>query len=322
MNPDENQLTLKDIGEWGTIDRLLPLLEKNVLATNDDAVAVKVKQDLYVVCNTDILVWDTDVPTGMTPAQAGRKVVTMTISDIVAKGGGPDFFLSACLFPPETPVTEFMNMSNGIKEACNKYSVRFLGGDLGEGGKSVTGVGVGWSKRPVPRSGAQPGDLLWATGEFGNTGASFHHLFSSGEPISQMETILKSVYEPHIEPKWHKIIEQVATASIDSSDGLSISLHEIAKESHVRLDVESLPSTDAAERYAKANNMNLRDLVLFSGEEFKIIFTSALSKQKIISLFQQEKLPNPLLLGKVKKGEGVSVKGKNIPRKGWEHFKR
>lgn len=310
------------MGEWGAIDRLLPLLDSNALATNDDAVAVKMGQgNRYVICNTDFLVWETDVPKEMTPRQAGKKLVTMTISDIVAKGGKPVFFLSGSLFPPSTNMKEFMEIARGIKGACKEYGAKFLGGDLGEGEKSINGVGVGFGRQPVSRSGTKPGDSVWATGKFGTTGAAFHYLFSEGEKIDQMDALLQSVLEPRIDPSIHVIIEKIATASIDSSDGLSISLHEIAKESGVKINVEHLPISEIAKRYAERNALNIEELSLFSGEEFEIIFTTSLPQRKVKSFFQRMDLDTPSLIGTIEEGEGVRYGGERIPRKGWEHFK-
>lgn len=313
---------MKDVGEWGAIDQLLPLLDSNALATNDDAVAVKIeKGNHYVICNTDILVWKTDVPKEMTPMQAGKKLVTMTISDIVAKGGNPVFLLSGSLFPPDTEMNEFMEIAKGIKVACEDYGVKFLGGDLGEGEKSINGVGVGFGRQPVSRSGAKPGDSIWATGKFGTTGAAFHYLFSEGKKIDQMDALLQSVLEPKIDPSVHLIIEKIATASIDSSDGLAISLHEIAKESEVNVAIEQLPTSKIAKRYAEKNDLNIEQISLFTGEEFKIIFTTSLPKKKVRASFQRMNLGSPSQIGTIKEGKGVRYGEKRIPRKGWEHYK-
>lgn len=320
-NSNKNLERLADLGEWNTIEALLPLLDQNVLAKNDDAVAIEVTNK-YVVCNTDILVWETDVPQRMTPYQAGKKLVTMTVSDVVAKGGKPKCFLSAALYPPEARSEEFLAVSKGIKEQCSAYQVGFLGGDLGEGSRSLTGVCLGLSNKVVPRSGASPGDFVWSTGYFGKTGAAFDYLFSNGTSIEEMSELLQSVLEPEIQPYLHEIIGDLATASIDSSDGLSISLHELAKESNVQIKVEKLPISSLAERYARQNNLAIRDLVLYGGEEFHIIFTTDRSPHEIKALFQKENLPSPLLIGRVKKGTDVFLKDEKIPRKGWEHFKR
>lgn len=296
-------------------------MEANALAKNDDAIAIAVEEDTYVVCNVDILVWNTDVPTDMTPYEVGGKVVTMTMSDVVAKGAKPIFFLSANLYPSDTRFQEVMKVTKGIKATCEEYDVKFLGGDLGEGEKSITGVGVGFAKHPVPRSGAQPGDGIWVTGEFGKTRASFHYLLEGGERIHQIEELLRSVINPTINPSYHKVMERLATAAMDSSDGLSITLHEIAKESDVHMNIDTLPLAHLARRYGRANGLSAEELTFFGGEEFEIVFTSSLSDQDVRSSFKRESLPPPIRIGDVKQGSGVTYQGKALPRKGWEHFK-
>lgn len=311
---------LEDLGEWGLIDKLIPLLDQNALAKNDDAVAVKVMEETFVVCNVDILVWKTDVPKIMTPKQAGKKLATMTFSDIIAKGGKPIFFLSGSLFPSNANIEEFMNVIHGVKEACTEYEAEFLGGDLGEADRSFTGVGVGFGNKVVPRCGAEPGDTVWVTGAFGATGAGFHYLFSDGKPIKEKQEMLQSILEPKIHPRLHRIIEEVATASMDSSDGLSISLHELAKESSVKIMIDHLPVDPLAKKYAEKNNLNTKKLVFFGGEEFKVVFTTKFSREKVRNTFLQANLTPPQRIGKVKTGKGVLYKRKPLERKGWEHF--
>ncbi|WP_394325267.1 AIR synthase related protein [Thermococcus peptonophilus] len=63
------------------------LKRQGELPLGDDAGALKIGGDGWLVATNDMLVSRTDVPDIMTPEQAGFKAVTMNVSDVAAMGG-------------------------------------------------------------------------------------------------------------------------------------------------------------------------------------------------------------------------------------------
>jgi thiamine-monophosphate kinase len=111
-------------------------------------------------------------------------------------------------------------------------------------------------------------------------------------------------------------------SSIDSSDGLAWSLHEIARLSNVNVVVETIPIAWDVEVFAKEERLSAEALALFGGEEYELIVT--IQKNRFARV--KRVVPSLLRIGAVEKGGGglrvhyrdrmVSVK----PR-GYEHFR-
>jgi thiamine-monophosphate kinase len=110
------------------------------------------------------------------------------------------------------------------------------------------------------------------------------------------------------------------TASIDSSDGLAWSLHEISRASNVGFLVNRLPLAEEAEQIAKLHGLDPVELCLYGGEEYELVVTVKPEKWK--RAFEQVNL---IRIGRVTKERDIVFKhGKNalhIEARGWEHFK-
>jgi thiamine-monophosphate kinase len=114
------------------------------------------------------------------------------------------------------------------------------------------------------------------------------------------------------------------TASIDSSDGLAWSLHEICKASSVGVQIDRVPISRAAQEFATRFALNATNLALYGGEEYHLVVTV---KRKRFKDARQASRGNLKAIGVVtNRFRGVRMKraGREvrIPRKGWEHFKK
>src|SRR5208282_5225542 len=115
------------------------------------------------------------------------------------------------------------------------------------------------------------------------------------------------------------------SASIDSSDGLAWSLHEIGKMSNVGFLVNSVPVADEVRRFAEFNHLDPLELALYGGEEYELVVTIK-SKGWIDAEAAVEAVGGRILpIGKVTKDTQMllDVDGKKrvIEARGWEHFK-
>ena len=102
-----------------------------------------------------------------------------------------------------------------------------------------------------------------------------------------------------------------ASSAIDCSDGLAKSLYFICEMSNVGIDIEEIDCNDWVSSVAKQNDIKITDLVLYSGEELGIIFTSARNLDATHNLQR---------IGKIVVGEIVRFQGKKVEQKGWDHF--
>ena len=115
------------------------------------------------------------------------------------------------------------------------------------------------------------------------------------------------------------------TSSMDSSDGLSTTLNEMAKQSKCKFVVNEIPCKKDIEEFSKKHKKNLERFVFHGGEEYEIVFTVAKkNKSKIIRNAILSSTPI-IEVGHVLKGTGVFIeknkKFKPLKDLGWRHFK-
>lgn len=296
----------------------------------DDVMAVSLGDGRAAVFNTDMLVWKTDVPEGMTPFQAARKAVVMNFSDLGAKGVRPQAFLASIGVPRGLTVITLEEMAKGFNTGAREYGGYVIGGDTNEAcDVIISGVAYGMAeeKKLMKRDGAAPGDVLATTGPFGDTASAFKILLEGFKaPRALRERLLESVYMPVA-----RIDEGVALArsggvssSIDSSDGLAVSLHDLSRSSGVGFRVDHIPVSDASKEFAEIHGLNPCDLALHGGEEYELVFTVR-SDRLTAARKALGKLGISLIeLGEVTAERRIfqSVNGmeKPIEKGGWEHF--
>ncbi len=68
-------------------------------------------------------------------------------------------------------------------------------------------------------------------------------------------------------------ISRYLSSSIDSSDGLAISLHTISEMSGVGIRLTELPYAKGLEEFASRNSYSAEELALYGGEEYEIVGT-------------------------------------------------
>jgi thiamine-monophosphate kinase len=325
--------TAGEIGERALIERMLRWITPMPgmpLPFWDDAMAIDLGDGRAVVLNTDMLVWETDVPPGMTPYQAARKAVIMNFSDLGAKGVQPQGFMASLGIPRDLEVESIEEMARGFEAGAREYGGYVIGGDTNEASDIIiNGVALGIARKDkiIKREGAKPGDILATTGPFGLTAASFKILLEGLEaPERLRETLVESVYNPKA-----RIVEGVAlaesgaaTSSIDSSDGLSVSLYDLSRSSGVGFRIKNLPIPPEVEIYSEHHELDPGDLALYGGEEYELVFTVTEERLEDAREALAAVGCELLELGVATRETGI-VMVKNgvenpIEKRGWEHF--
>jgi thiamine-monophosphate kinase len=318
------------LGERKIIDQIVKRLHKMPhmpIPFGDDISGVDIGRGKFAVLKCDMLVRRTDVPKGMTLRQAARKAVVMNVSDLASKGVEPRAVMVSLGLPRSTTPEDVEEIAAGLDIGAREYGTYVVGGDTSECDDIVIGCYLfGIAKRSaIPlRSGARPGDLVAVTGEFGNTLAGLKALSSEAEiPLSLRERLLASVYTPRARLKEGIALVRagVVTASMDSSDGLAWTLHEIARASSVGIELEDLPISNAALEYAHMTNLDPVDLALYGGEEFELV----LSIRRTGSRRALNTTKSLHIIGSVTRDKGnvtLSREGNRIMVKpiGWEHL--
>jgi len=329
-----NLSLVEELGERKIIDLILECLDQmpNMpVPFGDDVSAIDIEHGKLAVIKTDMLVGKTDVPPAMNLWQAARKAVVMNVSDLAAKGVQPIALLASVGVPRGLSKKDIQQIGKGLNDGAREYNAYVLGGDTNEASDlviSCAALGICQKRHLIKRSGAKPGDYVAVTGLFGKTVSGLKILLENlSAPPGIKEELVNAVFMPHARLKEGLALAQTqaATASIDSSDGLAWSLHEISKASNVGFAIDSLPIASEAEKFAQIHGLNPVELSLYGGEEYELLVTI---KPKFWQDAKEavEKVGGSLIkIGLTTKEKGLFLKrmGKKVPieARGWEHFK-
>jgi thiamine-monophosphate kinase len=280
-----------------------------------------------IIAKIDTMVESTDIPKKMKLSDAARKSVIACVSDFAAKGVKPEYGIISINLPKTISRVKIDNIVNGFKKACNEYGISIIGGDTNAGKEIVFSVCIfGNSNSIVTRKGSNKDDLIFVTGPFGYTSIGLNILMNNKEEENNfVKKSIKSVINPKPKLSFGLKNKKYFSSSMDSSDGLSTTLNEMAKQSGKKFIVNNMPSNKDLEDYVKKKNLNLNSIIFNGGEEYEFIFTIPIKYRKNI-IKNAKLLKTPIIeIGYVTSGKGVFLKNvnKNIIVKdlGWKHFK-
>jgi thiamine-monophosphate kinase len=324
-----NELTERRIID--IIKKRLDVMPKAPVRFGDDVAAVDLDGEFVAVLKTDMLVGKTDVPKGMSLWQAARKAVVMNVSDFAAKGVEPKAALVSLGLPRGLLRRDVDEIAKGLNAGARDYGAFVVGGDTGEASDLVVAVslfGTAQREKLMLRGGAKCGDVVAVTGFFGKSAAGLRLLLNGYVAAEELrEVLVGTVFMPHARLKEGLALagSGAVSASIDSSDGLAWSLHELCKMSSVGFVINSVPFAEEVQRFAEFNGLDALDLTLYGGEEYELVVTV---KPKLWGDAEAavEAVGGRLLpIGKAVRNKQVVLKldGKKrfVEARGWEHFK-
>ena len=287
--------------------------------------------DKGIVIKSDMLVASTDVPPGMEAWQVARKSVVSCISDLAAKGVKPYAAVISLGIPNSysTQRSKIEGLAKGFAIASKEFAVKIVGGDTNEAGELVIDCSmIGFPVFKIPtRSGATPGDYVIVSGAFGFAPAGLAILLQqkviTASSIFRKRAV-KSVLEPHPRQSFGLVIARYSSASIDSSDGLAVSLYELASQSKgVDITIYRIPAVEGLEKFAQENSFETHELVFHGGEEYEIVATVPPTKMRQAEAAARKAGVNLQVIGRVQRGSGsVFVRKKLLENRGYVHFHR
>ena len=242
----------------------------------DDCAVIDISDEDCLVVTTDMLHRTTDFPPQMSPWQIGWMAAAVNLSDVASMGARPVGILSALGFPADTDVGFVEDIARGMADCAKACGTSVIGGDIDTHDElTITGTAIGRAKKSelLTRSGAQVGDNVCVTGYVGSAGAALRAL----ETVTQVsDSILRALFEPMPQTEGAQGLagSRAVTSMMDMSDGLAMSLHDLADASGVGFKVYegALPIADEVRAFAKSADDAL-ELALYTGGDFGLLFT-------------------------------------------------
>jgi thiamine-monophosphate kinase len=299
------------------------------LGFNDDVVAVPSGEDSWIVLKSDMLVGSTDIPPGMSLWQAARKAVVATVSDFAAKGVRPAALMISLGLPGSLGRRRIREIGLGLEKGAREFGCPIIGGDTNQSDDLIIdcmGAGITDPKKLLRRKGAKPGDVVAVTGNFGKTAAGLRLLQSDWKSASSKHRALsEAVLLPKARLKEGLALASsgAVTSSIDSSDGLAWSLHELAQASNVQISLTTLPIAEEASRFGRTHKVSPAKLALYGGEEYELVVTI---RREALAI-ARNRVPSLIPIGSIHRGRPAvkaNIQGKSfdVERRGWEHFRK
>jgi thiamine-monophosphate kinase len=230
-----------------------------------------------LVVTTDVLVEGRHFTAALSePEDWGWKAVAVNLSDLAAMGAEARWLVLALTVPEPTGVRTLERVYAGIAEACRAFEVALVGGDVSAGpALSLAVTALGEAERPVPRSGARPGDRLAVTGPLGAAAAGLALLQRDDEPALALLGRFPGLAAAHRRPQpalgmGLRLARAGATAMLDVSDGLAGDALHLAEASGVGVEIHDA-TVPLAPGVAEAAGLLGRDpveLALGGGEDF------------------------------------------------------
>lgn len=266
-----------------------------VLVGSGDDCALLVHPDSRSVISTDVLVEGVHFRRDwMSLEQIGQRAAAQNAADIAAMGASAHSAVAAVTIPKEMGKSEINALAAGLAKGLETYGYSLVGGDLSRGKclqVAVTVIGDLQGRRPLLRSGAKPGDLVYFAGNLGDSAAGLTLLERFQSPQTAinnlvlpeaLRSLVKEVVSRYQVPQVPadlapQLARAGAHALMDVSDGLTRDGAKIAAASGVVIDLRS----ELLEKYAKrlsgladALGINCWDWVLGGGEDHGLLCTA------------------------------------------------
>lgn len=273
----------------------------------DDAALIQHHSGKKMLFTVDSLSENVHFKSNDSPYLIGKKLASVSLSDIAAMGGVPKYILISLAVDKKTNMAWIKKMYEGINTIIKEFNVKLIGGDtLSSKTKVLSSFVIGETiNNALFRKGAKNGDMIYATGCFGQSFKTKHH-FNFTPRVNEIKWLINKVE---------------ISALTDASDGLFRSLELLTVDNKLGAEIysEKIPL-----RIDKNGKKSLKG-AFFDGEDFELIFTSNNIEQTILNKFEK-KFNIPInLIGKVTCGGKIKIfqfkKEISLKGKYFEHFK-
>jgi thiamine-monophosphate kinase len=321
--------------EHELIERIRSRLERRgagvLRGAGDDAAVVRARG--VIVTSVDAFVEGVHFRLVTTSLRdLGRKCLAASMSDLAAMGAPAGEAYLTLGLPPSLGEREALELLDGAEELAAELGATICGGDLTRSGElfvAVTVVGHAESEAElVGRDGAEPGDLVGATGRLGGAGAGLILLERKehGLPIDVGERLLERQRRPYPRIEAGQALARAGvSAMIDLSDGIASDAERLSEESGVEVEVElaRLPLDDGVEAVAEMVGTSGPELAASAGEDYELLFSAHPDTRESVQTAAQAAGAPVTWVGQIRPGSGVRLldeQGSARSLAGWDHL--
>ncbi len=270
----------------------------------DDCAVLAPQPGMQLCVSTDMLVEGRHFLPSASPEGLGHKSLAVNLSDLAACGAQPIGFTLALALPSVDDA--FLDgFSRGLLQLATEHGCPLVGGDTTAGPLTIciTVFGEVPTGLALLRSGAQPGDDIYVSGQPGEARLALEahrgHVRLSAEALAHAQSRMD---RPTPRVALGLALRAVATAAIDVSDGLLGDLRHLLKASklNAELQVADLPNLNhlfnailfianndvdvgqSAHLAPKTTQDQMLGMVLAGGDDYELVFTAPPEKRTAV----------------------------------------
>jgi thiamine-monophosphate kinase len=269
---------------------LVPLDNARWLAVKVDTVAEEIAAGLY----TD-------------PATAGRIAAISVLSDLAAVGAEPIGLLLSVVLPRGEVEAVQSRVAVGVRAACEAAGIGILGGDTSVGPAlaiTVVGFGLVPAGQALRRVGLCAGHAVFVAGGVGLGGAL------AAAQMLGVHGFTEDDYAPPVRIAVGRALRGVASAAMDTSDGLIATLDQLARINGVGIRVETTLSGllhPKVEALRAATRLPAFAFVASCHGEFELVFAVPPDRLDQLGGVRAALGAEPLRVGTAYAGEGLCI---------------
>jgi thiamine-monophosphate kinase len=260
--------------------------EDLILGIGDDAAILRERPGREAMLSVDLLVEDIDFKLEYTiPRWLGHKSLAVSLSDIAAMGGTPQFSLLTLGIPRGDRISNdfWDEYFAGYFALAEEHGLTLIGGDISSTPDKLIidsfVMGNCPAGKALRRSAARAGDAIYVTGRLGASATGLQLLLAGARADANESSLSQNAVRAHLRPKprvdFGRQVVGLVHAMIDVSDGLAQDLGQICRESGVGaiIDFDRVPIAEEVSLIDRDHESAV-SFALRGGEDFELLFTA------------------------------------------------
>lgn len=230
-----------------------------------DAELIEICGHLWAV-TVDEFSPEEDLFTSENPERLGANLATATLSDLLAAGAAPQFFLPAVALPKSPDPAFVEGLCAGVRSVLDEAGCFLCGGDVGTADTwRFCGVAMGpiQNHRALTHVLPDAAQTLWVTGRLGDANLAALRR----QPTPRFELRLEEA----------KLIRRYGTACIDTSGGLLDAVwifHSLNPRMRFEVECETLPLAPGLPDFAAQAGFPPEAALLGGAGEYELLFAT------------------------------------------------